>query len=59
MFALIAVASAQLGHKHGHATSSQYVKKHDGHAEEVIITDKHGHKHVDYYVSTDAINLRY
>ncbi|KAI8429083.1 hypothetical protein MSG28_007643 [Choristoneura fumiferana] len=49
VFALIAVASAQHGHKHGHATSSQYVKKHDGHAEEVVITDKHGHKHVDYY----------
>ncbi|XP_073951916.1 uncharacterized protein [Choristoneura fumiferana] len=48
--AFIAVAAAQHGHKHEPAHSSQHITRHDGHAEEVVITDKHGHKkHVDYY----------
>ncbi|XP_063361478.1 histidine-rich glycoprotein-like, partial [Cydia amplana] len=46
--ALVGLAIAQHGHEHAH--SSQHISKHDGHAEEVIIKDHHGHeKHVDYY----------
>ncbi|XP_073951641.1 uncharacterized protein [Choristoneura fumiferana] len=52
LLGLVAVAAAQHGHKHEKhepAHSSQHITRHDGHAEEVVITDKHGHKHVDYY----------
>ncbi|XP_061709483.1 uncharacterized protein LOC133519494 [Cydia pomonella] len=46
--ALVGLVIAQHGHEHAH--SSQHISKHDGHAEEVIIKDHHGHeKHVDYY----------
>lgn len=55
LFALVTVAVAQPGHNYGSAYSSQYVSRHDGHAEPIKTHDGYGHghgyKHVDYYVS--------
>ncbi|XP_047986115.1 histidine-rich glycoprotein-like [Leguminivora glycinivorella] len=48
LLALAAIAAAQ--HEHHHGYSSQYISKHDGHAQVVTIKDHHGHeKHIDYY----------
>ncbi|TKX27833.1 cuticular protein RR-2 [Spodoptera litura] len=42
---LVVAVSAHDGH------SSIHILRHDGHHTPVVIKDKHGHHHVDYYVS--------
>ncbi|XP_075971038.1 uncharacterized protein LOC142973286, partial [Anticarsia gemmatalis] len=44
---LVAMAAAVMSAEHAH--SSQHIHRHDGHAQEISVHDKHGHHHVDYY----------
>lgn len=50
---VLAVTVAMVSAEHGF--SSQYIHRHDGHHQEVSVHDKHGHHHVDYYVSFNHV----
>lgn len=46
---IVAIAVVAVSAEYGH--SSQHIHRHDGHHQVVEFKDKHGHHHVDYYVS--------